>query len=761
MKKLSKTGIIGVVALREAFAGDLRQLGDLLQGAVKKALELTGEEDWWPYIRGIFPEFLVVEAKDGKLLKYTYSVDSTEVALGAPVEVVQTFTDAKAEMREALGAFVEADVEKSGVFLIRVIKSGLSGNNNFYSDDVLREALTLFDGVRVLIKSDEEHLQGKGKDVRNLIGQLTEPKFIEGAGADQGEIQAKLTMIEPEGEVTTKLREACQRGLTSLFGFSIDATGKAKRGRVAGKTARIAQSISTIKSVDLIVEPGAGGEIIDLIEAQQGEDDMLRAQLIKLIEAKRPGLLTGKKVDDLSDDQLEAIFTEALDVDPVVAGIDPAAAGTDQTVIVTGENGDFKEAIRMVEARGYARTIIADCHLPAAAKTKLIASFLDKDEFKEADVDAAITAEAEYLSEFGGGQVQGMGGQTVRITEARSEKVNSMLDAFFDPENREVQSFKECYVEITGDKLVTGQTRDCDQGIMREALESSSLTQVLGDSMNRRMIDEYNSQSNYDVWRRLAEVTPVNDFRSQERTRFGGYGDLATVAEKAAYPAMSEPTDEKATYAVEKRGGTESITLEMIKNDDVGVVRRIPTKMARAAKRTLSKFVMDFLLTNPVIYDGATLFHATHGNLGAAALSSASLAAARLAMLRQQELNSNDPLNIGPQYLWVPPELEEAAVNLFNRNTENDKTFQQSLSLEVVPVWYWTDVNDWAVTANFNDIPTMELGFLDGQQEPQMFVQDSPLVGSMFNNDQVTYKIRHIYGGNVVDYRGMHKSVVA
>jgi hypothetical protein len=31
----------------------------------------------------------------------------------------------------------------------------------------------------------------------------------------------------------------------------------------------------------------------------------------------------------------------------------------------------------------------------------------------------------------------------------------------------------------------------------------------------------------------------------------------------------------------------------------------------------------------------------------------------------------------------------------------------------------------------------------------------------MFSNDQLTYKIRHIYGGNVLDYRGMHKAVVA
>jgi hypothetical protein len=35
-----------------------------------------------------------------------------------------------------------------------------------------------------------------------------------------------------------------------------------------------------------------------------------------------------------------------------------------------------------------------------------------------------------------------------------------------------------------------------------------------------------------------------------------------------------------------------------------------------------------------------------------------------------------------------------------------------------------------------------------------------PNVGSMFNNDQLTYKIRHIYGGAVLDFRGWFGGIV-
>ena len=65
------------------------------------------------------------------------------------------------------------------------------------------------------------------------------------------------------------------------------------------------------------------------------------------------------------------------------------------------------------------------------------------------------------------------------------------------------------------------------------------------------------------------------------------------------------------------------------------------------------------------------------------------------------------------------------------------------------------------MSADINDIPGIEICFLDGQQEPELFVQDMPNVGSMFSNDKLTYKIRHIYGGAVKEYRGWQKNVVA
>ena len=314
---------------------------------------------------------------------------------------------------------------------------------------------------------------------------------------------------------------------------------------------------------------------------------------------------------------------------------------------------------------------------------------------------------------------------------------------------------------MTGDRLVTGRLRECDQSRLAESMGSATLSEVLGDSITRRMLAEYRAAVDFDGWRQLVSVVPVNDFRMQHRTRWGGYGDLPTVAEGADYLPLTSPGDEEATYKAGKKGGTEDLTLEMIKNDDVGVIRRIPTKLSRAAKRTLAKFVFDFLRANPVIYDTKALFHVDHNNLFAAALSKAELAAHRLAMLKQTELSSNDRIGIAPSRLVVPADLQEAAVDLFKLSTNNEKTFIQTLTMNIIPVWYWTDANDWCTAADPADIPGIEMGFLDGREEPELFVQDTPNVGSMFAADKLTYKIRHIYGGAVTDYRAFTKAVVA
>jgi len=751
-------GLTGTHLMREATT-EFRAVIDLVRNAIGKKL-FPLQDDAWVEMEAIYPDRAIV-CKDGKKWQFSYTIDDNNQAiLGDPVEVKEEFVP----IREAV-SFIEANT-KDGRYLVCVIKAGLSLNNTYYPDAVLREAAPRFERVRVFEKSDNEHLKGEGKDFRQLIGQIVEVRFVEGAGADQGQLQGIFELIEPEGATAVKLREAVSRDMTHLFGFSIDADGSSKNVNKGGRRYREAKSISKVSSVDLIVEPGAGGGVIRMVEAvdqsQQKEQDTMRTRMLEAVKKHNPKKFDGRDEANITDDELETAYREAV-----------ASENTNASQVP--DLNEVNERIRMIEARSTMRATIAASNLPQPAKDRLLADFEARDRFVEADVTAAITGEREYLGRYAeaGGHVSLNFDEGARA-EDRSVRIADMLDAFFDPahqNHRNAASFKECYIEITGDRRVTGQLRDCDMSKLREsvgasfreAIDTSTFSEVLGDSITRRMMQSYIGMTNLDSWSKVCLKGNASDFRTQRMGRVGGYGNLSIVAQGDPYPDLNTPGDDEATWKVEKRGGVESVTIEAIKNDDVRLISRIPTEMALAAKNTLYEFVFDFFRTNPVTYDGVAMYHATHGNLFTGALSSTEYKAHRLAMQKMTRSGSSKRLATSPAMILVPFELQDTVYDMFVRGTNNDKTFIQSLNPEIITVDYWLDATDWVTLASPNVLPALEIDFLDGREEPELFVQDSPTSGSLFSNDKITYKIKHVYGGNwLVDgEKATTKAVVA
>jgi hypothetical protein len=740
-----KEGVVGESALREAKTGELSQVIELVQRSLRNQFPaLEG------YAIAIYADRIVMRVQ-GRDWAYSYALnDNNEVSFGSPVAVVMDHVPVRMVESIFIEAKANAEAEaKPSRYLVRVIKSGVSENRVNYPAAVLREAVSLFNGVRVFAKSDAEHIKGGGKDFKQLVGRLVEAKWVATQGG--GEIHATLEVLDAS-DVADKLREAVARDMTDLFGLSIDAQGTSKQ------TGRFKEATKLIKvdSVDLIIEPGAGGQIIRFTEAvKTQEPDMLRQQMIDQIRGRNPALAT--QLESATDEAVLTAFREAC------------AAAPAATVVQSVTPEQLQETVRMVEAKANMRTTIAASKLPQAAKDKLVAQFATTERFVEADVTAAIKAEGEYLSRFvEAGKITGLGEVSAVEGGDRADKVTKMLDDWFDP-SKKATSFREAYIEITGDRMVTGLLQNCDaqrlreavgETNFREAISSGTFANVLGNSITRAMIREYGALEAYNDWRWIVDVVPVKDFRTNERTRVGGYGNLPAVAQNGPYVALSTPADEKATYAATKRGGLETISLEAIANDDVGLFRRIPLALATAAGRTLYEFVFDFLATNALVYDGLALFVGGHNNLGTAALDATSFAAARLRMKKQAELSSAKRLGITLRHVVIPSDLEETAFNLFVKNTNNDETFVQSRKPTVHVIDYWTDVNNWFATADKSQVPLIEMGFY-GNEEPELFVQDNPTQGSLFSNDQIVYKIRHIYGGTVRDTRGFDGSIVA
>ena len=628
---------------------------------------------------------------------------------------------------------------------VRVVDFGIDLNDTHWTKEPLIAAIpTSFEGGKVFLLSEAQHQAGKhpfGKPPREIVG------WLSGVLADDKGIAADFNILRTA--MAQPLRDALvdswERGNPNLFGLSVDLNGKAEKRTVAGKKVNYLLSVAGV-TVDVVYEPAAGGKFLRMAAAKQNleKEEEMKVKLLAALKGKNASLYASKvqgKEESITEDEIIGLLASVEGGEDILKGAQKAA----DDARLTACSMTLKEELR-------------DSKLPEPVQDKVRRQFEGK-AFETEVLRAAIKDEKKTLDKLtASGVILGSG--DIRVGISDMENRVKMLDDFFDGK---VHSFKACYANITGDEQVTGHMKAATR--LRASVDSTTFAEILGDAITRRMVAEYKA-AGMEEWRKIADVVPLSDFRTNRRTRMGGYGDLPAVNQGDPYNALASPGDEEATYAATKRGGTEDITIEAVKNDDAGAVRRIPVKLSRAAKRTLHKFVFDFLRANAAIYDAKALFHADHGNLGSTALAAASLTTRRQAMLKQTEAGSSEILGIPAKYLIVPVDLDKTAYDLISgpRNSDFNPTgadFTRTLQMEQIVVPYWTDTNNWFLAADKNDIPTIEIGFLDGREEPELFVQDLPNVGSMFNNDKLTYKIRHVYGGAVIDFRGLDGSVVA
>ncbi len=453
-----------------------------------------------------------------------------------------------------------------------------------------------------------------------------------------------------------------------------------------------------------------------------------------------------------------------------------------------------EDAIAIKESQLKVKELLAESGLAKAAMARL-GKFLEGRIVTEEEVKKAIDEEREYVAALSeSGKVRGCG--TVTVGTDDHEKFILGLDGMFENENlktkegvviKKFSGLREAYARLMNDGWAdpADVLRESSGYVNQEGRESrqykrlvesgttSTWAEILGDSITRKMLREY-SLPELNTWKAIvSDITNIKDFRTNRRLRLGGYGTLATVAEQGTYPTLTTPGDEEATYAIAKRGGIEDLTIEMIANDDVGVIRRIPTKLARAAAQTLYRAVWDLLNNNSNVFDSVALANAAHGsNISTTALDSDEVDVARRVMREQtafgDAVETLGEMNL-PGYLIVPPELEKLGTQIATSNIEINASPAAGdrdrpnihQGLKVIVVSYWTDANNYWLVADPKKIPTIEVGFWQGREEPELFVQDQQTVGSVFNADKISYKIRHIWGQAVLDWRGFFGGIVA
>ena len=260
--------------------------------------------------------------------------------------------------------------------------------------------------------------------------------------------------------------------------------------------------------------------------------------------------------------------------------------------------------------------------------------------------------------------------------------------------------------------------------ILRAAFATHNISNILAATYNQDLLTGFEAVES--VWDQISLVRPLNDLKAITGVRLdggfvfdevGGDGKL-----KSADAADATRTLQAKTY-----GRLSSITRADIINDDLGALTAVPRRLGRgAALKFNSVFWTEFQVgatVNASYYQGAT---AGAGN--ALAIGSVETAYGAYRSLNDPDGN---PLGITPKILLVPVGLRITADKIQTGNTllasslgsTSGKVLEPQANVlagkfNIVDSAYLTSSSTWWMCADPADLPTMEVGFLNGQRTP-------------------------------------------
>lgn len=740
----------------------------------------------------------VIVSNDGQCWRIPYTETDGAITFGEPVKVQQTVTYEPIQESVTGGTeeahLLESKSNDGSEWVVRLIRPGWSKNTShalkaqrYYPESTLKEAAPRFEGVRAFAHNSGPHVSDPSqRRAQDVVGWFSNPSYDKG-------VCATFTCIDQP--LRTKLKEAWDKGKRDLLGFSIDAPGREEPRMVEGRKAAWVADIQTPYSTDVVTDPAAGGELVRLVASADGpqKEETGMERLLEMIRKINPALVASPPDGGWTDEKLQVVLREAMT---------PKSEPKPEPIVDVKRLTEAEERIAKMEQRE--AVLIAKQHIreslaahgiasypkaKAAVEARLLEGVENGKTYTDDQIKAVADEQVTILAEASQtGKVQGLGGVASVTQDEREKLVIHAMDGLFEGQNMNsvprFTSLHEAYCRITGKNYFDLDNRaifreclgqkDYDSSGRRltESVVTSDWAQVFGDSITRKLVRDYNQSSQFDAWRSVvSEISSPKDFRTQRRVRIGGYGVLPAVSQGAPYQPLTSPADEEATFTPSKRGGTEDLTWEAVLNDDIASIRRIPVALARAAKITLYRFVLnDLIIANPTIYDGDTLFHANHSNTFTNALITAgNLLIAENAMLAQAAYGeATNNLGLTPRYFLTVRARREDAWKLLTGDTavvSGENATLPNIYKGKYKSWkgnpepfhvanFDTSTTRYILIADPQEIPTIEVGFLGGQQEPELFVQDDERNGSRFSADKITYKIRHVYSGAVLDYRG-------
>ncbi len=457
---------------------------------------------------------------------------------------------------------------------------------------------------------------------------------------------------------------------------------------------------------------------------------------------------------------------------PLVA---PAPAPAAAPVLVAAGPSQVRS---LVEAQPVDVAAIALAERNRIAEIGRLASQLpeaDREAFRSLHTESAATIETvrgATLDALVGAPGQADIHPSIQVTrEGQSDQFRGIEEAILnrcDPATHEVTERARPYAGMTLLRvaeevlLVNGQVPArggrrilADQALsFRALMTGSDFPGLLANVANKILQDTYQLAARTFVpWSRRRTIP---DFKTVSSLILHGGSQLEKVPEDAEIK-RGTVAESKETWALSEYAKIWGLTRKAIINDDMQAFDDLPRRFALQAAQLESDVVYALLTANAVMADdGVALFdNATHGNLlTGTALDVTGMGAARALMMKQTDKDGNR-LNVVGVHLMLPPELELKGGQLTQsiQATEAGKVNIWSGSFRSVQTESrLTDASQWYMMADPGLTPTIEYGFLAGE--------NGPVVETRMGFDVLGTEIRvyHTFGAGVPDYRGMFRA---
>jgi phage major head subunit gpT-like protein len=257
--------------------------------------------------------------------------------------------------------------------------------------------------------------------------------------------------------------------------------------------------------------------------------------------------------------------------------------------------------------------------------------------------------------------------------------------------------------------------------VLRAAFATHNISNILAATYGKYLLSGFEAVES--VWEQISLVRPLNDLKAATGVRLDGGFVFDEVGNDGKLKS-ADAGDAARTLQAKTYGRMSSITRTDIINDDLGALTAVPRRLGRGAALKFNQvFWAAFEASNSTYFQGAT---AGAGN--ALAIGSVETAYGAYRSLTDPD---GAPLGITPKILLVPVGLRITADKIQTGNTLLASSLGSTSSrvlepqanvlagkFTIVDSAYLSSSSTWWLAADPADLPTMEVGFLNGQRQP-------------------------------------------